>query len=51
MAGIKMVTVGNVRYRPEDAPKRAQKDDEGKVQHKARTPADTAKPSAKKQDK
>lgn len=50
MAGIKMVTVGNVRYRPEDAPKRAQADDGGEVQHKARKPADTAKSAGKKQD-
>lgn len=51
MARVKMVTVGNVRYRPEDAPKRAQTSDGGEAQHKARKPAETAKSTGKKQDK
>lgn len=48
MAEVKMVTVGGVRYRPEDAPKQKQTErDGGEVQHKARKPAVTAKSSSK----
>ena len=42
MAKVKMVVVGGVRYRPEDAPE-VRKDEGAEVQHKARKPANTAK--------
>lgn len=45
-----MVAVNGVRYRPEDAPKQSEKDG-GEVQHKARKPAATAKPSGGKTEK
>lgn len=43
MADVKMVIVSGVRYRPEDAPKDAQQEDDGStVEHKMRTPRKTA---------
>lgn len=40
---VKMVVVGGVRYRPEDAPKQDKKDEESsEAQHKMRTPRKTA---------
>ncbi|GAA3727367.1 hypothetical protein [Streptomyces tremellae] len=51
MAGHKMITIGGVRYRPEDVPEPAEAEQDepapqsegGEVTHKARRPAPRAK--------
>jgi|GEM_PF-3343797 len=48
MAKVKMVVVGGVRYRPEDAPE-TRKGDGAEAQHKARKPSRTAQSKQQQQ--